>query len=393
MSSLRLHVVADEPALAELREEWAALLEASGTSTPFLSWEWLYTWWRHFGGGGQPHVVAVRAGGALVALAPWFVEPQALAALRLMPTLRWLGAGDVGSDYLDVVLRPGFVPEALAEVTDHLAQQSLALDLAGLPMGSHARELAGGLAQRGWTVSRRSSATCPFIRLAGRSWDEYLGMLGSEHRYNFKRRLRRLQQDHGMRFERVATESDRRAALDALVKLHNSRWAVRGGSTAFHSPQLVAFHHDVSALALSRGWLRLYVLWVDDAPAAALYGFAYGGRFHFYQAGFDVGLSRLSVGLVTMGLAIREAFAEGLGEYDFLHGDEPYKFLWARETRDIERLELYPPQLRGAVCHATAQTCRRARQLARRLVDAGRRARGPREDIRARPSTVVPTTR
>ena len=58
-------------------------------------------------------------------------------------------------------------------------------------------------------------------------------------------------------------------------------------------------------------------------PAAALYGFAYGGRFHFYQAGFDEGFARLSVGLVTIGLTIQQAFTEALDEYDFLHGAEP----------------------------------------------------------------------
>jgi CelD/BcsL family acetyltransferase involved in cellulose biosynthesis len=94
-----------------------------------------------------------------------------------------------------------------------------------------------------------------------------------------------------------------------------------------------------------------------------------------------------------MGLAIREAFAEGLAEYDFLHGDEPYKFLWARQTRQLERLEVYPPQLRGAVCQATAHTYRKARRLARRLIEAGRRAGGSREGSRAQPPAVVSTTR
>ena len=49
---------------------------------------------------------------------------------------------------------------------------------------------------------------------------------------------------------------------------------------------------------------------------AALHGFSYGGVFSFYQSGFDPALAAHSVGLVTMGLAIRAAFAEGLAEFD-----------------------------------------------------------------------------
>ena len=32
---------------AALRSEWNALLEASASASPFLTWEWLHTWWSH----------------------------------------------------------------------------------------------------------------------------------------------------------------------------------------------------------------------------------------------------------------------------------------------------------------------------------------------------------
>ena len=49
-----------------------------------------------------------------------------------------------------------------------------------------------------------------------------------------------------------------------------------------------------------------------------------------------------------MGLAIKSAIEEGVQDYDLLHGDERYKFLWARDERELVRLELYPPRVRGA---------------------------------------------
>jgi hypothetical protein len=48
-----------------------------------------------------------------------------------------------------------------------------------------------------------------------------------------------------------------------------------------------------------------------------------------------------------MGLAIQKAIEEGVGEYDFLHGNEAYKSHWAKESRDLVRLNLYPPGVRG----------------------------------------------
>jgi CelD/BcsL family acetyltransferase involved in cellulose biosynthesis len=392
--TFRLEVVADDARFVALREEWTELLRATGVCHLFLTWEWLHTWWQHVPDGLLLRILTVRAGGELVAIAPWVLQRRALAPFTLVPTLRWIGSGEVGSDYLDIVAKPGVVPEALGTIAAHISQHGYALDLGAVPAGSSAGLLGGAVRERGWNVSRRRSDVCPFIPISGRSWDDYLGGLGSEHRYNFRRRLRRLQHDHGMRFECAETEAQRERALDSLIRLHNARWATRGGSTAFRSPRIVAFHHAISALALSRGWLRLYTLWVDDVPAAALYGFVCGGRFHFYQLGYDERFARLSVGLVTIGLTIQQAFAERLDEYDFLHGAERYKFLWSRDTHELERIELYPPELSGAVSRAITHAYRHARHFARRLLDAGRPLSGGARDIAsARSSAVVPSDR
>jgi CelD/BcsL family acetyltransferase involved in cellulose biosynthesis len=50
----------------------------------------------------------------------------------------------------------------------------------------------------------------------------------------------------------------------------------------------------------------------------------------------------MSVGLVAMGLAIESAIEEKAGEFDLLHGDEAYKRLWARQTRPLRSVELFP---------------------------------------------------
>src|SRR5262249_36951903 len=155
----------------------------------------------------------------------------------------------------------------------------------------------------------------------------FLASLGPEHRYNVRRRLRQIHQQADMHFEAVDCEERRAAALRILVALHLKRWDERGGSDAFDSEPVVAFHQEFSRRALVRGWLRLFVLWLDGEPAAALYGLRYGGTFSFYQSGFDPRFRRASVGLVTLALALRRALEEGAAEFDLLHGNEDYKSL------------------------------------------------------------------
>jgi CelD/BcsL family acetyltransferase involved in cellulose biosynthesis len=187
------------------------------------------------------------------------------------------------------------------------------------------------------------------VRLSGHTWDSYLAGLGQQHRYNFRRRHRNLAKQWRVSFEQAHTEPQRRTGMLALVALHRLCWSERGGSGALHTDALVAFHDEFSRLALARGWLRLYLLTLDDEPAAAWYGFHHNGVFSFYQSGFDPRFSKHSVGLVTMGLAIKRAIEEGARIYDFLLGDERYKFLWAHEERELVKLASYPPSVRGAL--------------------------------------------
>jgi len=78
---------------------------------------------------------------------------------------------------------------------------------------------------------------------------------------------------------------------------------------------------------------RLFLLQVGGKAVGALYGFSVGKTFSFYQMGMDPAWQRLSVGPVMMGCTIEEAIRTGHGRFDFLCGDETYKFQWAQDSR------------------------------------------------------------
>jgi CelD/BcsL family acetyltransferase involved in cellulose biosynthesis len=365
----RIETISGLAGFQALREEWTELLESSSNDCIFLTWEWLHTWWKHLGAGRQLDLIAIRRDGELIGLAPFVVCPRRLSRLVPCRTRQFLGTGSVGSDYLDVIVRQGQEPEALSALAAHLAEAGMALDLAQVNRRSAAAlDVARRLEQRAWRVSERAGDVCPFIDLRGQTWLSYLASLDGQHRYNFKRRAGKLTKDFAMRFELAASEGERREALAALVALHMQRWSARGGSTALYASSLVAFHEEFSQLALARGWLRLFVLRLDSRPVAALYGFRYRDTFCFYQTGFDPGFSRHGVGQVTVGLTIKHAIEEGATTYDLLHGDERYKFDWARQVRELGRLELYPPSARGWLCRRTKELERAARKSARRLL-------------------------
>jgi CelD/BcsL family acetyltransferase involved in cellulose biosynthesis len=338
LKPLSIEVIDDACRFAELRSEWNELLASSRADCLFLTWEWLHTWWSHLGEGRRLFLVTVRCHSKLIAVAPLTMSRDSLS----MRVLEFAGSGSVGSDYLDFIVDSLYESAAVDALTEFLADAGFSLRLPSVKEDSIvASALAGRLSGQGWRFRAVAMQVCPFINLSNHSWDSYLATLGSSHRYNFRRRLRNLEKTYSVRFEETND------ALQYVVDLHLRRWSLRGGSDGFHEDRLLAFHHQLSALARERGWLRLRVLTLDGHPAAAFYGFRYRDKYCFYQSGFDAAFVQQSVGLVTIGLTIKEAIEEGAAEYDLLHGDESYKFLWACDVRPLSRIELYPPGVIG----------------------------------------------
>jgi CelD/BcsL family acetyltransferase involved in cellulose biosynthesis len=356
-------------ALTALGPQWNELLRASTADGPFLTSEWLHTWWVHLHGSAALTVIAVRDGAELIAIAPLMVSA---GAVPWFSHLEFLGTGHAGSDYLDVIVRIGRETDALRAIARVLTTQQMTLRLDRLPVVSLGSQLAERLAQEGWVASIKPGGVCPVIPLAGLTWDSYLATLGSAHRANVRRRLRAMDQKYQMCFEEVTSEPRRREALSALEAFHQRRFLEDGGSTAFLTPALRGFQDEATRRALDRGSLRMFVLSLNGAPAAVMYGFFYNQQFFFYQHGFDESYARDSIGLVLMALTIRAAIGEGALVFDLLWGTEPYKWLWAKDRRVLHQMHLFPPHVPGRLHRLAVDARRQLGRLARHAQIPGR---------------------
>lgn len=360
-AGVTVDVIGDVQGFDRLRGEWPELLAASASNTPFLTWDWLRAWWTHLAGSSTLNLLVLRDRSQLIAVAPMMVARRGLST-----GLEFLGVG-AGADYLDIIIRRGRERDAISALVTTLHALQLPLYLDHLPPGSCSEQLGTELTTHGWKTLDSSPDVCPFIDLTGHTWDTYLATLGASHRANVRRRLRAIEAGFETQFSMVETEAERHSALDALITLNRQRWSDRGGTTAFESPELCAFHDDVTRAALRSGSLRLYTLSLNGDVAAVMYGFAQDRRLFFFQHGFTEAYAKISVGLAVMALTIRAAIGEGLIEFDMLYGHESYKRLWARDERRLGRLQLFPPRISGVLLRRGVETRRALRAVAYQL--------------------------
>jgi CelD/BcsL family acetyltransferase involved in cellulose biosynthesis len=336
--------------LEALASTWSALADSAHPGAPFRSWAWLSSWWKTFSAGKELVVLVAHQEGRSVGLLPLFSTPSRLGGRRLA----FLGEGIVGSDYLGLVCAAAAEPALADAFADYLERAPYdELDLDGLLpddplLDAVTRQLATD------RVAQSPRYRCPHITLAG-DFESYLKGLPDGTGQQWKRRLRWLEKQPGFALETLSTPADLDRGLTTLFALHHRRWAVEGGSEAIDGPDVEAFHRHAGRALAEVGWARLYLLNVEGETRAALYGFRHGDRFAFYQAGYDPDWRQRSVGTVLLGQVVERCFAEGVAEYDFLRGCEPYKLKWANGERQTVRLRARDSSLRARL-HDTGRS-------------------------------------
>jgi CelD/BcsL family acetyltransferase involved in cellulose biosynthesis len=329
-----------------LAPAWTELEDAQHPGAAFRSWAWSSAWWNSFASGKELLVLLARERGQLLGLLPLFCDRTIIGGRRVA----LLGEGIVGSDYLGCLAQPGArerVAHAFAAWLAALDCDELALDglLPGDPLLT---ALAAALGPARVTVEDRYR--CPHLRLAG-DFATYLGALPDGTGAQWRRRRRWLEKRPGFAITELSAPDAVVAGLDTLFALHHQRWSGDGGSAAIDSPAVEAFHRHAARRLTERGWSRLYLLSVEGAARAALYGFRHGDRFAFYQAGYDPDWRQRSVGTVLLGCLIERCFSDGVAEFDFLRGCESYKLNWANGWRHTVRLRAPGPSLRARLRH------------------------------------------
>lgn len=356
-SELSLEPLGD---LGSARLAWTELAEQAGNL--FVTWEWASTWWRHFGCDRPLRLLGCRRpDGSLAAILPLYE-----AASRPLRVARFIGHGP--ADQLGPVAPAGERRAAASALWRAGEVSSPRWDLI------LAERLPG---DEDWSPTARSRVvrreSSPVVRIDGLDWEEYLGARSANFRQQVRRRERKLVREHAVGY-RLSDDPTRLSAdLDTLFALHEARWGP--GSGAFPATRR-AFHRDFAALALERGWLRLWLAEVDGRAIAAWYGFRFGEAEWYYQASRDPAWEHSSVGFVLLAHTIREAFRDGMREYRLLLGDEPYKERFATGDPGLETIALAGTRRGGVALRGESLVHRlpgRASGLTGRLIDRGTR--------------------
>jgi len=330
-------------ALASYQEDWNHLLEKSASHVPFLTFDYLKAWWETRGGGEWPEdsqliLVAAFEEDTLVGVAPLFHSENILGK----PALMFVGAIEV-SDFLDFIVALENLQLFISGLLDFLLRENLPewelLDFYNILEASPTlAALQKEGEKRGWTHQQVHLQPAPYIPLPG-DFEAYLAEIDKKQRHEIRRKLRNVEQDLAeadlyFTEDSGKLEQDINEFIEMMAQDPNKR--------DFLTEPMRQHLHNTARIAFERGWLQMAFFTLDGNKAAANMSFNYNDRLWLYNSGWNWEYRDYSPGWILIAYLIEWANAHGIQEFDFMRGDETYKYKFGGIDRHIYRVTLTP---------------------------------------------------
>ncbi len=294
---------------------WANPSHSLQWNSPFVLPAWLKTWWQELGAGTELYLGAVRQEEEVIGIAPLLVS-EGKASL--------VGSVDV-CDYLDFVVAPGREVDFFSTLLDDLKEKGISrLELRPLrPDSTVLTHLVSVARSRGDEVVCHPEDVSSELDLPP-TWEEYLAALTKKQRHEVRRKLRRLGEAGEVKHRCLqVSRGEAGDYADTFLKLFALS---RAEKASFMTAEMESFFRSMVENMAEIGLLSLGILELDALPVAMIVGFDYNGSYYLYNSAYDPRYNSLSVGLLCKILCIKESIEQGKKTWDFLKGDENYKY-------------------------------------------------------------------
>lgn len=290
------------------REVWEKIASFDDHLMPFMSYGWHKVWYETLGS-AYPPLILVHDHTT--------VFPFAADGSRV-----FFSGGEETSDYLEVIGVSKNISLAWDEALTYLASSGYtSLGLRNVPEGS----TVAFFRSKGANVVQED--TTPYIDLP-QTFDEYLMGLPRRWRKELKRKMNNFEKQHeGVYLEEVGS-------VDCLISLMKKNEDKRA---FFNRPGMEDYFRKVYAAFPEEAKIRC--LSVRGELAASIYYFETPTSYLLYNSGFDKEKYD-SAGLYIKALNIKQAIESGKKTYNFLQGNERYKYELGGKDLSVYTIEM-----------------------------------------------------
>jgi CelD/BcsL family acetyltransferase involved in cellulose biosynthesis len=325
---------------------WDSIYTQTPNAGPFMTWDYVAIWWRHFGAAYQLHILVAteQSGSGRRVLLP---------LMRKGLQLKWIATP--GSDYVALLYdSPDALDDGLRAFAQHL-RKSLWTKLSLYYLRpADAEKLISAL--DGFTYRKEEDLGCPYIEIEGRSWPDYLAGLSHSRRGDMRAVERKLEKENlPVRYE-TTRDPARIEELFPLMKEITIHSHIPAKKSLFEGTRGAFLLTLLKSFAV-REWLYVKIIYLNEQPASYTVCYTMHGRTGYWMAAYDEKYNRFSLGKLLLFHLIKSSFESQDDVFDMMQGLQQYKLLWTDKVQPLTYLIIYrsPLLLRAANFEANAR--------------------------------------
>jgi len=343
----QIEIITSEEKLYTLENDWNILLKQVHNTNLFLSFEWMLTWWKCMGFEKKLLIYVIKNENEIVGIAPLMIDRRSIARfkyyeIRLISTIPIAYSPSSFSGTLDVLINPDHL-NAREVFFNYLLTETKgwnSIRLHPLPENSETISILTKIG-RDLNIKIKTEKVFDNAYLQIKdSWETYFNGLSNKFRKNLSRAEKKLAENRKVVFLEYRNPDDINEALNKIQLVESQAWKEEKG-VKFDNEQNHHFYIELAKVISKKGWLRIWVLIVNDIPVAYDYHVDYFGNIKTLKGSYDKTFAEFSPGSLLTWKAHQLFFEEGAEGVDLLWGNLNYKQRWTNRLSPHHEISLY----------------------------------------------------
>jgi hypothetical protein len=348
---LRISEINTKREFYELENYWNNALNRSIENNIFLTWEKMAPSVNHLGQNSSLRILCATESNKLVGIAPLRITHIGLKGYFGYGIIEPLTNGD--TDYSGLIITEE-QDACLHQFLAHLFSQKDwdFMYLPDLPQTSPSLALIKNATDIP-KFEIEKGVICPYVAIPS-SKEKLLSSLNRKFEKKLRKSLTKLEREHGrVELKNYYELGSLEQAIQILINLHQKRWTSRGNCGRFLKEEACDITLQTAKYFAEKDWLRLYFLTVNDKPVAVELNLEYNGKMYCHLKGFDIDYYKYRVGSLLTLKVLERCIEKGISEYDFMQGDEAYKFDWTDKYRQNINIKWVNERLSSKILDAS----------------------------------------
>jgi CelD/BcsL family acetyltransferase involved in cellulose biosynthesis len=343
----------------ELESQWDKALNRSIENNIFLTWEKMAPSVKHLGRNSSLKILCATENNKLVGIAPLRITHKGLKGYFGYGIIEPLTNGD--TDYMGLIMIEQ-QDQCLHQFLAHLFSQTDwdLMYLPDLPQTSPSLTLIRNATDIP-KFEIEKGVICPYVEIPS-SKEKLMANLDRKFEKKLKKSLTKLEREHGkVELKNYYELGSLEETIQILIDLHQKRWRTKSNSGRFVEEKSRDITLQTAKYFAEKDWLRLYFLTVNGKPVAVELNFEYSGKMYCHLKGFDTDYYKYRVGSLLTLKVLEKCIEKRITEYDFMQGDEAYKFDWTKKYRQNSNLKWVNGRLFSKVLNSCFEVFRKGK--------------------------------